>query len=147
MKRSAARAIVVVCGYAALSFLGACGDACGDPSELTVEGAPPKPVVVDWVDSNAMGLYFTEPEAVIPGGPDELVKGKVYWVVEATDFPDGFKPPVTYGSLPYKTKDATHEHGGGLSAEPLKCGVPYKVSVVALGGSTETMVEWTCPAE
>ncbi len=122
---------------------GGCG-ACGTPEAIEIEGEPGSGVVVRWQESNAMGLYFVEPDAVLPGGPDDVVNGHPYWVVEATSFPGGFESPVLYGLLPGDTKDGTHEHGGTAGGEPLLCDVPYKVAVVALGGSAETLVEWPC---
>jgi hypothetical protein len=127
-----------------LNSLPGCGGACGDPDGVRVEGDVGGTVVVDWEHSNAMGLYFTEPDAKLPGGPNDLVEGYSYWVVEATSFPGGFGPPVTYGKIPKKAKDATEEHGGMPGGEPLECGVTYKVAVVALRGEAETFVEWDC---
>ena len=132
-----------VVGFGCAAATG-CG-ACGTPEDLVIEGTPETGVVVRWTESNAMGLYFVEPDAVLPGGPDDHVMGHAYWVVEATKFPGGFKDPVSYGTLPSDTKDATMEHGGLAGGEPLSCGVPYKVAVVALGGEAETMIEWPCP--
>lgn len=131
---------VVVLGAAGT---GGCG-ACGTPESIEVQGTPASTVVVRWQESNAMGLYFVEPDAVLPEGPDDLVMGHVYWVVEATSFPGGFESPVAYGQLPHDTKDATAEHGGMAGGEPLSCGVPYKVAVVALGGSAAVPIEWPC---
>ncbi len=125
---------------------GGCG-ACGTPEAVVVEGTPDDEVKIDWDEANAMGLYVVAPDAVIPGGPDDHVQGTVYWVIEATDFPDGFAGPVTYGQLPGGTKDATEEHGGTRGGAPLYCDTPYKIAIVALGGSAETMVEWACPPE
>jgi len=122
---------------------GGCG-ACGTPEAIEVVGDPATGVTVTWSESNAMGLYFVEPDAQLPEGPDDVVVGHAYWVVEATSFPSGFEAPVAYGQLPRKTKDATAEHGGIAGGEPLSCGVPYKVAVVALGGSADVPIEWPC---
>jgi hypothetical protein len=108
-------------------------------------GAPATGVTITWQESNAMGLYFVEPDAVLPGGPDDVVIGHPYWVLEATSFPGGFEAPVEYRTHPEDTKDATEEHGGVAGGEPLVCGVPYKVAVVALGGKAELAMEWPCP--
>jgi hypothetical protein len=130
--------------YVLASGLTGCG-ACGDPEDLVVDDDPMTTVTINWKESNAMGLYFTEPTAELPDGPDSHVKGKVYWVVEATKFPNGFSGPVTYGALPGDAKDATEEHGGGPGPARLECGVEYKVAIVALGGSVERVVSWSCP--
>lgn len=122
-----------------------CGGACGEPTGLMVTGAPPGEVVVSWDDSNAMGLYVTDPDAWVPDGPRKMVDGYSYWVVESTSFPGGFEAPVVYGHLPHDGKDATEAHGGMAGGEPLECGVPYKVTVVSLGGTDETFAEWECP--
>ena len=122
-----------------------CG-ACGTPTDLVIEGSPETKVTVSWSESNAMGLYFVEPDAVIPDGPDAHVTGGYpYWVVESTSFPGGFESPVVYGELPGDSKDATEEHGGMKGGDALECGVEYKVAVVALRGEVETLIEWPCP--
>ncbi len=139
------RAPVLVCAAFGLST--GCGGACGTPEDIVVHGDYRGEVVVEWDESNAMGLYFVHPDAELPGGPNEVVHGDVYWVVEATSFPGGFESPVTYGKLPSSSKDATEEHGGKSGGVSLECGVPYKVAVVALRGEAETFVEWACDEE
>ena len=138
------RSWYLAAAYVLASGLSGCG-ACGDPSDLMVDDDPSGDVTISWHDSKVMGLYFTEPTAELPGGPDDLVKGKVYWVVEATKFPGGFGGPVHYGKLPEDSKDATEEHGGPKGGAKLECGVEYKVAIVALGGEAERIVSWSCP--
>lgn len=138
------RSLCLAAAYVLATGLSGCG-ACGEPSDLVVGDDPETGVTVHWHDSKVMGLYFVHPEAELPGGPDDLVKGTVYWVVEATKFPGGFGGPVRYGELPSDSKDATEEHGGPKGGARLECGVEYKVAIVALGGEAETIVSWSCP--
>lgn len=128
---------------AACTATSGCG-ACGTPRDMTLEGDPTNGVVIEWRESSAMGLYFTEPDAVIPAGPDDMVVGYPYWVIEATSFPGGFDSPVMYGTPPGDAADATEAHGGLPGGEPLQCGVTYKVTVVALRGEDELEIEWPC---
>lgn len=134
--------LVWVIGFVVASSSVGCG-ACGDPNALEVRGEPPN-LEFDWQDSNAMGLYVTEPEAWIPDGPRKMVDGEVYWVLESTAFPGGFEPPVMWGEVPADAKDATEAHGGPTKLPDLECGVEYKVTVVALRGTDELIVSWDC---
>lgn len=137
------RRLVWVVAFALGAGVAGCG-ACGDPNALAVDGEPPD-VAFHWEDSNAMGFYVTHPDAWIPDGPGKMVEGEVYWVLEATSFPGGFKSPVVYGEIPGGAKDSTFAHGGPEAPGDLACGVLYKVTVVALRGTDETFVEWDCP--
>lgn len=137
------RGVVRLGAFALLLLAGGCA-AWGDPSGLRVEGDFPDQLTIDWDESNAMGFYITDPEAKIPDGPDGHVKGMAYWVIEATDFPDGFAAPIQYPNLPRRSKNATEEHGGPAMPPTLQCDVDYKLTVIALRGDDQITVRWDC---
>jgi hypothetical protein len=129
---------------AALSFSAVCMTAgCSKPSLLRVEHDGVDPPVIYWNDTAALGLYVVSPDAELPGGPTDHVKGgKTYWTVDATTFPSGFSSPVTYGVLPSGGKDSTHDNGGGDGPAPLPDGATYKFGVVAFGGTMNIDESW-----
>jgi hypothetical protein len=139
MRPATIAAVAITCASAF-----GCGGACGDPENIEIHGDYDGDVTITWEASNAMGLYFTHPDATIPGGPGDMVDGYSYWVLEATSFPSGFESPVVYRRLTDGSKDETEAHGGIAGGEPLECGVVYKVAVVALGGSEVAYAEWEC---
>jgi len=115
---------------------------CDPPKDLQVGHTDQGLAIIDWRTA-AMGLYVTSPDAEIPGGPGEKIKGgHVYWVIEATTFPSGFDGPVTYGTVPGGAKDATAKHGGAAGGEVLEPGATYKFAVVSLGGQLSLDVGW-----
>jgi hypothetical protein len=137
---------LVACVLAGLMPATSGCSACSTPQNITVRGNVDSQIVIAWQKADAMGLYVVSPEANIPTGPRQHVKGgEVFWVIEATRFPTGFTSPVTYGQVPGGGKDATEEHGGPRGGGRLQCGLRYKVAVVSLGGSDEVLVTWDCP--
>ena len=104
---------------------------CGEPEgsadlEVQFDGTD---LFIDWGDTNAIGVYVTEPDATLPQGPGETIGGTAYWVLEMQQFPTGFAGPVTYGDVPEGADEATLKHGGDEGGAALDEGICYKVSV------------------
>ncbi len=117
--------------------------ACSKPEAVRIQLQDDGRPEVIWKGSSAMGLYVTSPDAQLPSGPEDKVKGgHVYWVVEATTFPTGFDSPVKYQQIPSGGKDATEKHGGVAGGEALMPGVQYKFGVVSLGGQMSVEEQW-----
>lgn len=100
--------------------------------------------VLSWEGPNSIGVYVTDPDAVLPTGPKGVVtNGDAFWVLEAETFPTGFAGPVTYGVLPAGAVDASERHGapeGGASLEEGGC---YKFSVTSNQFTVGyTVVKW-----
>ena len=116
---------------------------CAKPKELRIERSDGEPPVIYWKATAALGLYVVSPDAELPGGPSDHVKGgTTYWTVDATTFPNGFSSPVTYGIVPSGGKDSTRSNGGGEGPAPLDPGVSYKFGVVAFGGAMNIEESW-----
>lgn len=115
---------------------------CSKPDALRVYHESDGRPQIAW-DGSAMGLYVTSPDAQLPSGPTDTVKGgHVYWVLEATTFPTGFSSPVSYQQVPDGAKDATKKHGGIAGGETLTAGTTYKFGVVSFGGQTSVDQQW-----
>jgi hypothetical protein len=142
LKEDAMRIFVTSLSSALLIGFIVAAAGCDPPKDLQVGKAESGLAVIDW-HTAAMGLYVTSPDAEIPTGPGGKVKGgHVFWVIEATTFPSGFRGPVTYGALPNGAKDATEKHGGVAGGETLQPGITYKFAVVSLGGQLSLDVSW-----
>jgi hypothetical protein len=115
---------------------------CGKPDALQVYRESDGRAQAAW-EGAAMGFYVTSPDAQLPTGPTDTVKGgHVYWVIEATTFPTGFASPVNYQQVPAGAKDATEKHGGAAGGETLTAGTTYKFGVVSLGGQMSVEEQW-----
>jgi hypothetical protein len=99
-------------------------------------------VIIDWGDGGALALYVTSPDATLPFGPGNIEGGTTYWAVTATNFPDTFSGPMTYGVIPEGAEDSSVINGGPLGGAPLESGVCYRFSVVVDLKFSHTMVVW-----
>lgn len=109
------------------------------PPVITQEGDT---VSVDWGEGGALALYVTSPDAQLPFGPGNIEGGTTYWALTATNFPETFSGPVTYGSVPEGAEDASEVNGGPLGGAPLESGVCYRFSVVVDLKFSHTMLIW-----
>lgn len=103
------------------------------PVEVSFDGATP---IVDWgsVEPDALGVYFLDPDAQPPAGPGQPVTGgDALWVVQLSDFPNGFAGPVTYGVVPDGAQDDTAAVGGGDGPAELQAGQCVKAAVTTTG--------------
>ena len=99
-------------------------------------------VTIDWGDAGALALLVTSPEATLPLGPGTVEGGESYWVIAATNFPETFNGPVTYGTMPENATDASVDNGapeGGAAFESGKC---YRFSVVVDFAFSHTIMIW-----
>ena len=123
-----------------LTFLD-CGEAEGDAApQVEYNG---QTLTIAWGDSSALGVYVTDPDATLPMGPDAILTGTAYWVLEMESFPAGFGGPVTYGQVPEGAIESTTKHGGNEGGATLEAGICYKISVVTTMFSTgSTFLGW-----
>lgn len=96
---------------------------------------------ISWGDAETLSLYVTEPQAVLPTGPNQPVTGgETYWAIQLETFPDGFLGPVTYGAVPTGAVDVTADVGGAApGAAALAPGQCIKVSVITTDFTTGTV--------
>lgn len=109
-----------------------------NPIDLTVDDAG-RPTI-DWsADTEGLGYYVTDPDAVPPMGPGPVTGGETYWAVGTAAFPDGFRGPVVYGEVPEGGVDASEDSdapAGGAELPPSTC---IKLTVIFTDFSTTTL--------
>lgn len=104
----------------------------GQSGAFDVTVTPGDGATIAWGDAPALSLFVTDPQAVLPAGPNMPVTGgDTQWALQLETFPDGFLGPVTYGTVPTGAIDVTADVGGaGPGAATLEQGRCYKFSVV-----------------
>jgi DNA-binding beta-propeller fold protein YncE len=112
---------------------GECPEGTEGPIDVTVDRSGDAPVIT-WGDgeTNALGVYVTDPGVQLPLGPGAVVRGgDTYWALDAIDFPGGFAGPVTYGTVPEGAMESSERHGGPAGGAPLEAGRCYQFSVIS----------------
>ena len=84
---------------------------------------------IAWQGPDALAVYVTSPGASPPLGPGVVTGGDAYWVLESSDFPNGFVSPVDYGQVPAGAADASEKNGAAAGGAALEKGRCYKVTV------------------
>ena len=84
-------------------------------------------------DDKYIGVFVTEPSAVLPKGPKGQLNGKNYWSASIAKFPLAFRGPITYGVAPKGSIDSSATYGaiqGGVPLNEIDPGTCLKFSVV-----------------
>lgn len=84
-------------------------------------------------DDKYIGVFVTEPSAVLPKGPKGKLTGKNYWSASIAKFPLTFRGPITYGVAPNGSIDSSDTYGaipGGVPLNEIAPGTCLKFSVV-----------------
>jgi hypothetical protein len=88
-------------------------------------------VVIDWGETEALGLYVTTYGASLPLGPGTVVSGgDAFWAVSTESFPQGFAGPAVYGELPDLAVDESEANGAPAGGAELVAGECYQFSVI-----------------
>lgn len=96
-----------------------------------------------WAGPDALAVYVTSPGASPPLGPGVVTGGDAYWVLESSDFPNGFASPVVYGEVPPGAEDASEKNGAAAGGTALEKGRCYKVTVTTTDFSvSSTTLIW-----
>lgn len=99
-------------------------------------------VIIDWGSEGALALLVTTPDAILPIGPGTVSGGETYWAIVASEFPQTFNGPVTYGQAPNLADDVSVDNGSILGGAELPSGQCLRFSVVVNFQFSHTIIEW-----
>lgn len=106
--------------------------------EVTVEE-----VVIDWGETEALGLYVTTYGESLPLGPGSVVSGgDAFWAASTELFPQGFAGPAVSGELPDLAVDESEANGapvGGADLVEVEC-YQFRVITTAFQMGSFTIV-------